>query len=215
MQVDGTPTYCPLTMAKVFGEFFHKLYNCLKTDPNYHFTQEKIDSFFKSLHLPKLCPDHLPSLNSTVTPEDLAEVVKNLPAHKSPYGLPYSYYKTFLLILSPHKISLLTLLLKGTSPHPQFFHAHISVIPKPGKDTSLPDNYRPIALLNSDYKIFTKIVANRLSLIIPRLIHKDQVGFVPARHAGDNMRCTIDLIDLLNRTTHPFPNLEPRRSKSF
>lgn len=123
-----------------------------------------------------------------LTPEELAEVVKHLPTHKSPgiHGLPYSYYKTFLPILSPLLLSLFTSLLKGTVLHPQFLHAHIRVILKPDKDPSLPDNYRPIALLNSDYKIFTKILANRLIQILPRLIHKDQEGFVPTRHAIDN-----------------------------
>lgn len=129
--------------------------------------------------------------------------------------MQYSYYKTFLPILSPHLISLFSSLFKGTLPHPQFLHAHISVIPKPGKDPPLPDNYRPIALLNSDYKIFTKILANRLSHLIPRLIHKDQVGFVTARHAGDNTRRTIDLIDLLNKTTRPALILSLDAQKAF
>lgn len=106
------------------------------------------------------------------------KVVKNLPTHKSPGpdGMPYTYHKTFLPILSPHLLSLLTSLLKGTIPHPQFLHAHITVILKPGKDPSLPNIYRPIALLNFDYKMFTKNWANWLSHILHRLIHKDQVG---------------------------------------
>lgn len=216
-QIDGAPTYWPLTMSKVFGGFYHKLYNGLQMDPNYNFTQEKLDSFFSSLHLPTLYSDHLSSLNSAITPEELAEVVKNLPTQKSPGldFLPYSYYKTFLPILSPHLLSIFTSLLHGTVPHPQILHAHISVISKPGKDSSLPDNYRPIALLNSDYKIFTKILANRLSQFIPRLVHKDQVGFVTARHAGDNTRCTIDLIDLLNRTNRPALVLSLDAQKAF
>lgn len=202
-QADGTPTYCPLTMSNLFEEFYQHLYNGLQTDPNYSFTKEKFDLFFKCLQLPKLSPEHLTSLNSIVTPEELEEVVKHLPTQKfpGPDVLPYSYYKTFLPILSPHMISLFASLFKGTTPHPQFLHAHISVIPKPGKDPSIPENYRPIASLNSDYKIFTKILANRLSHIIPRLIHKDQVGFVRARHAGDNTRRTVNLIDLLNKTS--------------
>lgn len=91
MQANGPPTYCPLTMSKVIGEFYHKLYNCLNTDPNHLFTQEKFDSFFESLHMPKISSTHLASLNSTIPPEELAEVVKNLPTHKSPGqdGLPY------------------------------------------------------------------------------------------------------------------------------
>lgn len=83
-------------------------------------------------------------------------------------------------------LTLYDSLLKGKPPNPQFSHSYITVIPKPGKDPSILDNYRPIALLNSDYKIFTKILASRLSRIIPKLINRDQVGFVPGRHSGDN-----------------------------
>lgn len=58
-------------------------------------------------------------------------------------------------------------------------------------------------------------MANRLSHIIPKLLHKDQVGFLPARHAGDNTRRTIDLIHLLNKTTRPALILSLDAQKAF
>lgn len=87
-------------MSKVFGEFYHKRYNCLQTGPHYDFTQEKFDCFFDALHLPKFSPDHLLTLNSEVSPKELADIVKNLSTQKfpGPDGLPYLYYKTFLPI---------------------------------------------------------------------------------------------------------------------
>lgn len=78
-------------------------------------------------------------------------------------------------------LTLYKSILKGQPPHPQFSHSYISVIPKPGKDPSILDNYRPIALLNSDYKIFTKILASRLSRLIPKLINRDTPGITPAK----------------------------------
>lgn len=105
--------------------------------------------------------------------------------------------------------------MKGDTPHPQFLHAFITIIPKSHKNQSLPDNYWNIALLNSDYKIFPKILANRLTQILHKLIHKDQVGFVPGRHAGDNTRRTIDLIDLLNKTNRPALILSLNAQKAF
>ncbi|PIO23371.1 hypothetical protein AB205_0126300, partial [Aquarana catesbeiana] len=53
-QTDGTPTYCAFTMSKLFGEFYQQLYNCLQSDANYSFTQEKFNLFFEHLQLPKL-----------------------------------------------------------------------------------------------------------------------------------------------------------------
>src|SRR5882757_9642156 len=49
------------------------------------------------------------------------------------------------------------------------------------KDKREIQNYRPITLLNTDYKTYTKILANRLREVAPKLIHKNQAGFMPKR----------------------------------
>ncbi|KAF1335841.1 reverse transcriptase, partial [Globisporangium splendens] len=61
-----------------------------------------------------------------------------------------------------------------------FNEAHIHCIKKSVSAAS-PLDYRPIALLNSDYKIFTRIFATRLRTVLPWLIHHMQAGFVPGR----------------------------------
>ena len=53
-------------------------------------------------------------------------------------------------------------------------------------------NYRPITLLNSDYKILTKILVARFKLVINELINKTQTGFVPKRLITENtMLCRL------------------------
>ncbi|KAF1333740.1 reverse transcriptase, partial [Globisporangium splendens] len=61
-----------------------------------------------------------------------------------------------------------------------FSEVHIHCIKKSVSAAS-PLDYRPIALLNSDYKIFTRIFATRLRTVLPWLIHHMQAGFVPGR----------------------------------
>ena len=58
-----------------------------------------------------------------------------------------------------------------------FYEATITLIPKPDKDATKKENYRPISLTNINTKIFNKILANRIEQHIIKIIHHDQVGF--------------------------------------
>lgn len=57
----------------------------------------------------------------------------------------------------------------------------IGVLSKEGKEPTKCGSYRPVSLLNVDKKLFTAVLANRLSLIVPHLVNKDQIGFVQGR----------------------------------
>ena len=55
----------------------------------------------------------------------------------------------------------------------------ITLLEKKGKDRLEIANWRPITLLNVDYKLLTKALGQRLKTVLPSLVHKDQNGFTP------------------------------------
>ena len=77
--------------------------------------------------------------------------------------------------------------------HPTAREGVLNLIPKPGKDTRIPKNLRPITLLNCDYKIIEKCVAVRLAEVTEQVINMDQKGFMPNRRISANIRKLLDL----------------------
>jgi exonuclease III len=64
------------------------------------------------------------------------------------------------------------------------------------KDRRDITNYRPITVLNSDYKIFTKAYSLNLVNMAPQIIHEDQAGFMPNRSIFDQIKLAKLMIDL-------------------
>ena len=59
----------------------------------------------------------------------------------------------------------------------------------------MSSNWRPITLLNVDYKILAKAIAKGIQSTLPKLIHTDQTGFIKGRFIGQNVRLLIDLME--------------------
>ena len=80
--------------------------------------------------------------------------------------------------------------------------AVIKLIEKKDKDKRFIKNWRPISLLNVDYKIISKALASRLKKVLPNLISPQQTAYVENRFIGESGRLFLDIIhitDIFNK----------------
>jgi len=160
--------------------FYKNLYDDKETNDNYNVLLSD---------LPKLNEVERRSIDADITLEELKQVLDECnESAPGPDGISYKVYKklwtsvgTYLLDAWKYSKSI------GILPLDQRVSA-ITLLPKVGKPQDKIENWRPITLSNCDLKIFTKLISNRVSKILDRVIHPCQTAYVPGRIVHDNMR---------------------------
>ena len=179
-------------------QYFSKVYN---QTPKREDVKYAANQFMKDEHFPKLDENDAKTCEGAITLEEANIALKSMKNGSSPGsdGITIEFIKYFWnnvksLITQSYNISFENGELSYTQRQ-----GIITLIHK-GKD--LPrdqlDNWRPITLLNSDYKILAKILTLRITEVISKLINTDQVGYLKNRNISTIIRTIDDTIDYLN-----------------
>ena len=134
--------------------------------------------------------------DKAITPKEVADALKKTKGSNSPGpdGLPYDLYKKYKDLFSPVLAGIFSAVGRlGVTPT-GFLDGVISTLFKKG-DRTLPCNYRPITLLNTDYRLLAKVLAARLGRVLKGVVSSEQTAFLAGRNIGEN----IMLLKLLPR----------------
>lgn len=137
------------------------------------------------------------ALEEPLTQDELLYSVKTMAAGKTPGadGLTPALYVKFWNHLALPLLNAFRSAFRENKLHISARRGILNLIPKKGRDLLYVKNWRPITLLNTDYKILAKALANRIKQFLPKLISEDQTGFMKNRNISTNIRKIIDLDD--------------------
>lgn len=163
------------------------------------FTKEAVDTDMQDIFLEYatvLTNEQRDTLETPITQTQLKYALNTLndDSTPGPDGLSYRWYKKYFSELGPFFVKLLEECLEVEMLTDSQNLNFTSLMLKDVENPHLIKNYRPLSLLNSDYKIFTKAFALRTSTIMPIVIKSDQVASVKGRKITDLNNYIRDII---------------------
>ena len=186
---DGKRVVKEEEIFEVIGAYFDKLFT---SSPG-----ERAQTVMRALQ-PIVTADGNSLLTCKPTELEIREAALSIHADKAPGpdGFSAGFFHTHWDTLGPDIVREVQGFFEGAPLPEGINHTHIRLIPKISNPQKVSD-YRPIALCNVYYKIYSKIITRRLQPMMGKLIFENQSAFVPGRAIGDNVLITHEVIHYL------------------
>eukprot|EP00253_Pinus_taeda_P026591 PITA_26591 len=139
------------------------------------------------------------ALRRTITMEEVEEVVRSMPSDKAPGpdGFTINFYKACWNIVKQDIWEIVEDSRRSKTILKSLNSTFIALVPKV-EEANTPEKFRPIALCNVIYKIISKVIANKLKVILPGIISQEQSGYVEGRQILDNILLAQEMIHSLH-----------------
>ena len=156
------------------------------------------------------------SCEGLLSMEEVFKALEGMASEKAPGsdGFPKEFYRALWHVLGTDLVDILNESFSSRSLPPSFRGALICFIHKKG-DHFECKNWRPISLLNADYKLCARALAGRLLKVLHFLINHDQTCGVPGRFIGENVPFSQDIVDYTSEFGTPAAILSLDQEKAF
>ena len=149
--------------------------------------------------------------------EEMGTAIKDMKNGRvpGPDGIPVDFYKMFYSLIREDLYAAIMRAQENQQLHTTASRGVLSLIPKANRDTRILKNLRPITLLNTDYKIIEKMIANRIVPQLNEIIGTNQRGFIPGRRIAVNIRKMFDVVLEAENSRSPVIILQADMAKAF
>lgn len=190
---DGHVSEDPKVIASIARKFYERLYSSEDTSVD---AQETLLTEIRT----QVPEEAKTRLDSDLTLVEITSAIRSMAYRSSPGsdGIPYEFYKHFSKEVTPLLLEVFNAITATEGVLPKSHrHSLTTLLYKKG-DADEIKNYRPISLTQCDYKIFTKVLTNRINPVADHLIGEWQTGFIPGRQGHDN----VLILDLVASALH-------------